>query len=337
MKRVLMFSALAATIACGTSSDGINRSGTGGSGSAESVPQSVDQTCRDWCANEAEGASCHQGPFESVEPCYESCLSTYQQERNRKCEEAWIAIKDCQVDLECSDLFGDCDSVEDQHAECTAEAMNREYCTELCPDMDPNDCDPVRCDANRYCEAACPNQDRGECIDERISQGQCSEPDTGTGEEPPGEPVGVFEATGHMIEQSCGAAVPAPDPLDIEFDLRREDGGRAYWRQSGGPIYAGIYDGDAYTFSQSQTWTVIEPDRFRGYAGCSVTQRDVFQFVLDQTMGSETVFDMNGSQLTEVVPLAGSDCTPAVAALGGPFLALPCRIEYVLTGSGVKE
>jgi len=24
-----------------------------------------------------------------------------------------------------------------------------------------------------------------------------------------------------------------------------------------------------------------------------------------------------------------------VAALGGPFLSLPCRVEYVLTGNGI--
>ena len=172
----------------------------------------------------------------------------------------------------------------------------------------------------------------------------------GQGEEPPGEPVGVFEASGLMIEQSCGSAVPAPDPLDIDFDLRREDGGRAYWRQPGGPIYAGVYDGDAYTFSLSQSWTVVEPDRFRGYAGCSVTQRDVFQIVVEQEIvegddpkaqedleSEPALFTMTGSQLTEIVPLTGSDCTPAVAALDGPFLSLPCRVEYVLTGTGIGE
>jgi len=44
---------------------------------------------------------------------------------------------------------------------------------------------------------------------------------------------------------------------------------------------------------------------------------------------------MTGSQVTEIVPLTGSDCRPAVAALGGPFLSLPCRVEYVLTGDGL--
>jgi hypothetical protein len=113
---------------------------------------------------------------------------------------------------------------------------------------------------------------------------------------------------------------------------------------------------------------VVEPDRFRGYVGCSVTQRDIFTFVVETVdlgtgadagvedgdgedagvadastdeeseadAGPEpTLLTLTGSQTTEIVPLAGSDCTPAVAALGGPFLSLPCRVEYVLSGEGV--
>lgn len=170
----------------------------------------------------------------------------------------------------------------------------------------------------------------------------------GQGDEPPGEPVGTFDATGLMVEQSCGAAIPAPDPLDLTFELRAEDGGRAYWRRQGGSIFAGIYTDEKYTFTVSQSWMVIEPDRFRGFVGCSVTQKDTFTFVVDegettsddQESGADAgveprLFALSGSQTTDIAPLSGADCTPAVAALGGPFLSLPCRVEYVLTGSGI--
>jgi hypothetical protein len=171
------------------------------------------------------------------------------------------------------------------------------------------------------------------------------------GEEPPGEPVGSFEATGLMVEQSCGAAIPAPDPLDLTFDLRAEAGGRAYWRRHGGQMFAGVHKDGEYTFTVSQSWMVVEPDRFRGYVGCSVTQRDTFTFVVDEvetsaeeeeaTLGADAgvepaLLTLSGSQTTEIAPLSGADCTPAVAALGGPFLSLPCRVEYVLTGSGIS-
>lgn len=172
----------------------------------------------------------------------------------------------------------------------------------------------------------------------------------GQGEESPGDPVGTFEASGLMVEQSCGSAIPAPDPLDLRFDLRSEDGGRAYWRQPGGPIYAGVHKDGEYTFTVSQSWMVVEPDRFRGYVGCSVTQRDIFTFIVEEVDAKEdeetvdtgadagvdpAVLSLSGSQSTEIDPLSGADCTPAVAALGGPFLSLPCRVEYVLNGSGI--
>ncbi|MBW2586043.1 MAG: hypothetical protein JRD92_03755 [Deltaproteobacteria bacterium] len=195
----------------------------------------------------------------------------------------------------------------------------------------------------------------------------------GQTEEPPGEPVGTFKAVGFMVEQSCGAAVPAPDPLDLDFELRSESNGRAYWRKLGGAMFAGLEKDGEFTFQVSQSWMVLQPDRFRGYVGCSVTQRDVFTFVVetvepsteadggvadggvedggvadggvadggvDEESGADagiepTLLTLSGSQTTEIVPLTGSDCTPAVAALGGPFLSLPCRVEYVLSGEGV--
>jgi hypothetical protein len=196
----------------------------------------------------------------------------------------------------------------------------------------------------------------------------------GEGEEPPGELVGSFQAVGLMVEHSCGVAIPAADPLDLTFDLRSESNGRAYWLQTNGTMLAGVERDDTYTFQVSRSWNVIEPDRFRGYVGCSVTQRDVVTVALNSPViesdadagvddadvddagvddagvddagvgedgGVEELFDPSlttliGSQTTDIRPLAGSDCTPAVAALGGPFLSLPCRVEYVLNGNGIS-
>ncbi len=181
----------------------------------------------------------------------------------------------------------------------------------------------------------------------------------GQEEEPPGELVGSFQAVGLMVEQSCGAAVPAADSLTLSFSLRSESNGRAYWEQSGGSMFAGIENDSSYTFQTSKSWMVVEADPFRGYIGCSVTQRDVFtidvetpEITIDEDAGVEgdggvgdgagadaeidpTLVSITGSQTTEIVPLTGSDCTPAVAALGGPFLSLPCRVEYVLNGNGI--
>jgi hypothetical protein len=174
----------------------------------------------------------------------------------------------------------------------------------------------------------------------------------GQGQEQAGEPVGTFKAEGVMVVQSCGGAIPAPDPLDLDFELRSESNGRAYWQQPDGPMFAGIEKDGTYTFQVSQSWTVIEPDRPSGYVGCAVTQSDVFTFELEtaevETEGDAGVdqapsdagvepiaLTLSGSQTTEIDPVIGSDCTPAVAGQGGPFLSIPCRIEYLLTGTGI--
>jgi len=192
MTRLTLVAFAALIAACGQTSEGAGRTGTGGTGGTVGAggsggtsgtggtvepppppPQAVDQTCRDWCANEAEGASCHQGSFDSIQPCYESCLATYQQEAARECEDEWIATKNCQLDLECADLFGDCDSNQNAHSECVTRAYNREYCASNCPDLDPNACDRETCDGHRYCESACPTLDRSECIEQYTSTRQC--------------------------------------------------------------------------------------------------------------------------------------------------------------------
>ena len=163
----------------------------------------------------------------------------------------------------------------------------------------------------------------------------------------PGEVIGEFEAQGLMVQQSCGGAVPAQDPIDLEFELRLENESRAFYRLVGGNVFAGTVSGSEYTCQASQTWTVLEPDARAGFAGCSVTQRDTFSFVLEepeptsesdaekQSDGEteEPGMTLVGLQATDIEPLAGSDCRPAVASFGGPFLSLPCRIEYVLSGS----
>ena len=130
---------LSALPGCGHSDDS---TGTGGTGGNSPPPASVDQTCRDWCANEPGAFSCYQGPPESVQSCYQGCLDDYQeQEAQYECGDEWIAIKDCQLELDCEDLFGDCDALEEMLGECQQLASNRDYCETNCPDIDIAQCE----------------------------------------------------------------------------------------------------------------------------------------------------------------------------------------------------
>jgi len=75
-----------------------------------------------------------------VQTCYEDCLGTYQQEVQRQCGDEWIAIRGCLVHLECEDLFGDCDPIEEVFNECVEQANNRVYCETTCPEVDLAEC-----------------------------------------------------------------------------------------------------------------------------------------------------------------------------------------------------
>ena len=149
----IMLAATAVFVACGADK---GEGGTGGTGGAPPPPANVDQTCRDWCANEPEGFSCHQGPAESVEGCYQDCLDGYQfAKRVYGCGDEWIAIRNCQVELDCEDLFGDCDTFDDQLRECRQPADTPAPCEQLCPNMacqrDFNSPTPKACEVTLEC------------------------------------------------------------------------------------------------------------------------------------------------------------------------------------------
>ncbi len=144
MRRLRWIACAALMVACSGTSDTGSRTGSGGAGGGEPIiPAGVDQLCRDFCANEDDGEDC--GPqnciriagrgdaCRDVQACYERCLGAYEYRANPGapcpeeyeclpeapfCTDEWIADLTCLLDLECSDLFGDCDSVTEQILEC---------------------------------------------------------------------------------------------------------------------------------------------------------------------------------------------------------------------------
>ncbi len=155
----------------------------------------------------------------------------------------------------------------------------------------------------------------------------------GNGETETGELVGEFEVGGALVEQTCGDAMDGSDRIEIEFALSTDADatGRAYM-DSSGSVFVGTVDYDEYEFQVSQSWTVSQSST--GYEGCYVTQHDVF-YVLVETPDDATARTISGYQMTEIEPIAGSDCSSALSVSGGAFLALPCRVEYVLSGDEI--
>lgn len=170
MTRIGLVAAIALlALGCGDTTTG----GTAGTGGTPPPPANVDKTCRDFCANEQGGPSCFDGPPEFVEPCYEMCLSDYQ--NYGACGDEWIARYDCHLALECQDLVGDCESALEPLEECVRLANNRLYCEATCPELDIVLCeeDIAECVAYERCESTCPELDRQECIESYLRTGNC--------------------------------------------------------------------------------------------------------------------------------------------------------------------
>ncbi|MFW6051193.1 MAG: hypothetical protein ACODAU_08460 [Myxococcota bacterium] len=161
-----------------------------------------------------------------------------------------------------------------------------------------------------------------------------------------GEPVGTYEVTGALEENACGSqAVDARDPVMFRVEVRRE-GDRAWWRRPDAPLVEGTVDADGvYSFRSQARRTVIEPDPDAGDPGCVVEQAETVEARLLGTdadagtpeagMGDAAAPPtmLEGTHVIDLSPVAGSDCTAALAVSGGPFRALPCNVDYTLAGS----
>ncbi|MBW1757224.1 MAG: hypothetical protein JRJ80_13765 [Deltaproteobacteria bacterium] len=169
-----------------------------------------------------------------MKPCYEDCLRDYQREAELQCGDEWIAIKDCQLDLGCEDLFGDCESTEDDFNECVRIANNRAFCEMTCPSLDITQCqqDTTECrelaQADNYCETNCPTQDREDCIEQYLSTGRCGSAGAGGtggsggqgGSEPaPACDAGPLTSTDRTMIGEGALACVATLPFDLTIKL----------------------------------------------------------------------------------------------------------------------
>ncbi len=151
-------------------------------------------------------------------------------------------------------------------------------------------------------------------------------------EDPPGESLGSYQWTGDLMENSCGfEAFTAIDPFVFRSELR-EEGDRVFWRQTTGQTIEGVAEEGGYAFQyQSQ---VLLYDAIEGERGaCAVTQIERINVEPTQETDEGTpVHDALGTSEVVLSPIPGSDCSLALLTFGGPFLELPCRVEYELTG-----
>jgi len=175
--------------------------------------------------------------------------------------------------------------------------------------------------------------------------------------------LGSARVMGSLEDNACGsAAVPALDPIEYSVTFGGADQ-VVEWRRPGSPHIVGQVRRDGeWRFTTQTTIPVYEPDPITGAPGCSMIQTEVTTF---ESMGtpppiahdagapSDAGMQGDGSvqgdagmqagqwRLPEAfegtgkvtfAPAPGSNCSRSLATFGGPFLALPCDVNYHLEG-----
>lgn len=173
---------------------------------------------------------------------------------------------------------------------------------------------------------------------------------------PPGDLVGRYQITGTMDTDSCGPGFGANRSVRFDAELRRDDD-TAFWIFGDlDPTTGTLDDNGAFLFQRQGGWTLVDAKPEIGYAGCRVGQLETIQGAVlrsaladDADAGAEDAGEgdasddeidieiaqpaLTGRNTIDIVPLTGDDCSPALSTQGGPFLALPCRVAYQLTGT----
>lgn len=166
---------------------------------------------------------------------------------------------------------------------------------------------------------------------------------------PSGDSLGTFTVQGALRESGCAPGLEPIDPIEFQVELSRT-GGSLMWRMPGGRPVPGTIaaDGDFHlrTMTQAEAWPA-DPDM--GITGCTIAQVETIDGTLtmppspgdggdaaqDDALdgGAPMVASLEATNRIEIVPVAGSDCSPLLLVNGGSFPSLPCAAGYELAGS----
>ncbi len=165
--------------------------------------------------------------------------------------------------------------------------------------------------------------------------------------EKPGQSLGTFRVVSSLAENTCGSsAVGAIDPLVYDIELRKGNG-VVYWIRGRAPAVTAPMDrngGFVLRSNLEQLFAKSTADE----AACVAEQREVLRATLKSfnvtapdggvpaaDAGADAgatieVPTFSGENTIDFSPTATSNCARMLAAYGGPFAALPCRVRYTL-------
>jgi len=162
------------------------------------------------------------------------------------------------------------------------------------------------------------------------------------------ESVGSFTIESTLVTNGCGQggyAIPAVS--ELVATVRGYPGNAAQFQWSGQAAAASGFatTNGVYSFETTSTTTAIAADPSIFYPGCQLAERTAMTFTLsplpspaadagtDGVDAGTTATTLTGQISIDVVPTAGSDCSPLLGANGGPWLAIPCQAKINLAGT----
>lgn len=172
-----------------------------------------------------------------------------------------------------------------------------------------------------------------------------------------GESLGTFVVRGTLEENGCAPGLDPIDPLEFRVDLARDHGSLS-WRMPGGAPALGRIEADGeFRLRTSQEVEAWPADPANEVRGCWLTQVETVEGTIvglpeaadggladggaadggaaDAGVPQDEREDASFEAVNriEIVPVAGSDCTPLLLVNGGSFPTLPCTARYELRGS----
>ncbi len=171
--------------------------------------------------------------------------------------------------------------------------------------------------------------------------------------------VATFRVNATLVSNGCGfGGLPLPGAQELDATLRGFAGDPAEWRWEGQTAVAGTSSSTGvYVFSGDTQYELAPADPFLDYPGCMVRRHDEITLTVTPTPievtdagtsdaatdagdggasdGGTSGYTVSGQLMTDVVPLAGSDCSPMLGANGGSWLALPCQARMTLSGASL--
>ncbi len=166
-----------------------------------------------------------------------------------------------------------------------------------------------------------------------------------------GDSLGTYAVQGTLVENGCGLALEAPSTVEFRVELSR-NGTSLTWRMPGAPPVPGSLTAEGVLQLRTSTPVELWPaDPENGIVGCTVSRIET----IDGTMslsgaprdaaaqddagasmgdaGVRSVASFEATSRTEIVPVVGTVCSPALLVNGGNFPTLPCTVRYELVAA----